>query len=322
MPTYNMQGWVWSGLGSATTLLPVTITDDDAQLSPFYTNDFTETLTINGNTYVNIRAGTYELTFTDTGGTSHTEDMLLFHNGTNFFFVPMPGSSFDSGSTPTALGGWQSFTTDIDWVDVTCFCTGTLIGTAHGRRPIDSISVGDSIETPSGFADAIWIGRRSINATELAQNAKLRPVRIMAGALGNGLPMRDLLVSRQHRMLVCSKIVERMFGCDEVLIPAIKLVALPGVFVDETVEQVEYFHLLFTRHEVIFAEGAPTESLFTGPEALKSVSAAAREEILMLFPEITKLDYAPTPARPIPTGKHQKQLVERHRKNEKPLVSG
>jgi hypothetical protein len=142
----------------------------------------------------------------------------------------------------------------------------------------------------------------------------------MPGALGNGLPIRDLLVSRQHRMLIQSKIAERMFGTAEVLISAIKLTKLPGIFVEEGLQEVEYYHLLFDQHEVIYAQGAPTESLFTGPEALKAISPEARKEILMIFPEIAEENYEPSPARFIPEGKLQKALIARHLKNNKPCM--
>ena len=121
-----------------------------------------------------------------------------------------------------------------------------------------------------------WIGRRAYGLNALTQNPKLRPIQIKAGALGNGLPERDLLVSRQHRMMADSKIAERMFATREVLIPAIKLTALPDIFIDECIENFEYFQLLFNRHEVIYVEGAPSESLYTGPEALKALNPAAR----------------------------------------------
>lgn len=135
------------------------------------------------------------------------------------------------------------------------------------------------------------------------------------------MPERDLLVSRQHRMLVRSDITKRMFGEDEVLLPAIKLCELPGIFVDEKVKEVEYFHMLFDTHEVVYAEGAPSESLYTGPEALKALSIQAREEIFTLFPEIAEPDYLPVAARPFPAGKKQKQLVERHKKNCQELLT-
>jgi hypothetical protein len=218
------------------------------------------------------------------------------------------------------LGGWQEYSSGFLWVDVTCFAAETLIHTSQGAQPVNMIKVGDQIKTPSGFTPVVWVGRRYITSQGLSQNPKLRPIRIMAGVLGNGLPTRDLLVSRQHRMLVSSKIAERMFGAREVLISAIKLTELPGIFVDEDVTSVEYFHLLLDHHEVVFAEGAPSESLFTGTEALNAMSPEAREEIMAIFPEISSLDYTPQAAYPIPLNKHQKELVARHVKNNKKVL--
>ena len=68
------------------------------------------------------------------------------------------------------------------------------------------------------------------------------------------------------------------------------------------------------------AEGAPAESLFTGQEALKAVSPAARAEILALFPQIAEAGYEPVPARFIPSGRMQKQAVARHLKNKQPVL--
>src|SRR5690606_41194845 len=64
---------------------------------------------------------------------------------------------------------------------------------------------------------------------DLAMNPKLCPVRITAGALGNGMPEQDLMVSPQHRVLIRSKIALRMFNITEVLIPAIKLCDMDGI---------------------------------------------------------------------------------------------
>lgn len=210
---------------------------------------------------------------------------------------------------------------------VPCFTGGTRIRTRNGDKlvedlkPGDQISLYDDVSETREFATLVRVFRRKLTAAELEENPKLLPVRVTAGALGNGLPRRDLLVSRQHRMLVSSKIVERMFGVYEVLTPAITLTELPGIFVDPQAAGVEYYHLLFERHEVIYAEGAPTESLFTGPEVLKSISPDAREEILSIFPETAELEYEPKSARLIPARKLQKRLVARHAKNNKPVLS-
>ncbi|MFG5380923.1 Hint domain-containing protein [Yoonia sp. R2-816] len=202
--------------------------------------------------------------------------------------------------------------------DVVCFARGTRIMSASGDIAIEDLNLGDSVSTAqNGYQTIRWIGKRRLNAEELKKNPKLRPVRIRACALGAGLPTRDLLVSRQHRMLVSSEVAERMFGLDAILVSAIKLTGLPGVEIDEVAAEVEYIHLLFDKHEIIYAEGAPSESLFTGPQALKSVPKAARDEILSLFPELKNEDYISEPAAQIPENKRQRKLVMRLAKNNK-----
>ena len=68
---------------------------------------------------------------------------------------------------------------------------------------------------------------------------------------------RDFLVSRQHLILVSSYISQRIFGVRDVLIPSIKLVVLSGIFIELDLTQVDYIHLFFDRHKIIYAERAP-----------------------------------------------------------------
>ncbi len=214
-------------------------------------------------------------------------------------------------------------TTDPDAiVDVPCFAAGTMIATPEGDKPIESLSEGDLVITADlGPQPIRWIGTRTLTSAELAAKPRLRPIIIAAGALGAGLPRRDLRVSPQHRMLVRSTIAMRMFDTQEVLIPAIKLVDVPGITVDDSTDGVTYYHMLFDRHEIVTAEGAPSESLFTGPEALKSVGEKALAEIFELFPELEGADHTPDSARFIPTkGKKARQMIHRHLKNDTPLI--
>lgn len=211
----------------------------------------------------------------------------------------------------------------VDAADVTpiCLTAGTLVDTPDGPVRVETLQPGQPVVSLDGTPVRVArVFLRTFGPADLRASAKLRPVRITAGSMGNGLPRRDLLVSRQHRMLVSSSIARRELNAAEVLVAAIRLTGLPGIYVDETVEAVTYVHLLFERHEILFAEGAPTESLFPGPNALMAVSPEAREEILTIFPEVAELGFTPCPARPIPSGKHQKRLVARHRKNGKPLL--
>lgn len=238
------------------------------------------------------------------------------------FTITLGGSYRLSGGSLTLPSGTVvTYTTFENGTGIPCFAIDTLINTDRGEQSVQHLQVGDSIPTVTNGPQSIrWIGRRRLLFEDLEGNPKLRPVRIVTGSLGNGLPARDLLVSRQHRMLVSSKIAERMFGTTDVLVSAIKLTDLPGIFVDEEVRVVEYFHLLFDQHELIYAEGAPTESLYTGPEALKAASPEAREEIFAIFPNLHNLDYTPEPVRPFPSNPQQKKLIARHIKNQKPLL--
>ncbi|MEO9652320.1 MAG: Hint domain-containing protein [Roseobacter sp.] len=205
---------------------------------------------------------------------------------------------------------------------IACFTKGTMILTPSGEVSVESLRVGDLVCTMNNGPQPIrWLGSRIVTLDK--KNAgpdKLHPVRIHSGALGAGLPKRDLWVSRQHRMLISSKISERMFVRPNVLSAAVKMTALPGIYVDENIRNVEYFHLMFDQHEIVFAEGAPTESLYAGPEAMKAVPVKMQQEILSLFPELLAENWMPTPAFPILRGAMLKQLVSRHLKNKRPLL--
>lgn len=207
-------------------------------------------------------------------------------------------------------------------VKVMCLVRGTLVDTPEGPRRIEDIRRGDLVLTRDRGAQPVrWIGSRTVDAATLAAHASLRPIRIRAGALGRGIPVQDLMVSPQHRILVRSAIARRMFGQDEVLVAARQLLALEGVEVDETAAEVEYFHLLLDRHEVIIANGVETESLHTGREALRSLTPEALAEILTLFPELASGSHVPQAARLLPRGTQGRRLAERHMANGKALVA-
>ena len=111
----------------------------------------------------------------------------------------------------------------------------------------------------------------------------LAPILIRKGALGND---RDLRVSPQHRMLLQGWQAEMLFGEEEVLATAKSLVNDHSILRDEGGE-VEYFHMLFDTHEIIYAEGAPSESFHPGEQGWKTLDQGTRDEILTLFPELS-----------------------------------
>ncbi len=201
---------------------------------------------------------------------------------------------------------------------IPCFTAGTEISTPNGPICVEHLKVGDLVQTvDNGPQEIRWIGRRRLNKQDLEQEPNLLPIRIVAQSLGHQLPTRDLVVSRQHRMFVTSKVAERMFGANEVLIAAIRLTALPGIFIDTQAQEVEYIHLLFDEHELLYAEGAKTESLYLGCEAAKALTPDAFKEVTTLFPELRLQTSYKRTARYIPDRHRQKRLISRHLKNKK-----
>lgn len=194
-----------------------------------------------------------------------------------------------------------------------CICAGATIQTVSGNILIEELRVGDLVKTADhGMQPVRWIGVRKLDLIDLLVNPKLLPVCITAGALGAGLPSTDLLVSRQHRMLLSSSLEDETSEKDTTLVAAVRLTEQPGIYIDKAVTAVEYYHVLFDQHQIIYANGAPTESLLTGKCALKALTPDAYKEIVTLFPEVESTDHTPTPARTILTNKQQKALVAEH----------
>ena len=106
------------------------------------------------------------------------------------------------------------------------------------------------------------------------------------------------------------------------MVAAKHLLQVEGIDIVQHAGSVTYVHFLFDRHQIVESEGAETESLFTGPEALKTVDSAARVEILHLFPELASIDYdrLPDPVLPILEGRQGRKLANRHASNKKHLA--
>lgn len=161
---------------------------------------------------------------------------------------------------------------------VICFAAQTRILTDRGERPIASLREGDRIATrDNGYVPLRWIGCRSVPA-----EGPLAPIHIAKGALGNS---RDLMVSPNHRMLIEGVDADLCFSEPEVLVSAKHLAGSRGI-TRRTGGHVTYMHLLFDRHEIVWADGAPSESFFPGSEALNALEEDARREVHALFPEL------------------------------------
>lgn len=204
-----------------------------------------------------------------------------------------------------------------------CFARDTQIMTDRGPVAVQALGKGDLVMTrDAGPQPLRWIGRQRLSSTTLNAAPNLRPVRIRAGALGDGMPAQDLLVSPQHRILVRSRLALDLFGADEVLVAAKQLLSLDGIEIADDLPEGEYFHFLFDDHQVVFANGAEAESLYTGPQALKAVGQAALDEIYAIFPQLRDRhpDERPEGARLLLSGQQGRRLAARHAAEKRPLI--
>ena len=220
----------------------------------------------------------------------------------------------------TELGPDNSLGAIVDNIELmVCFAGPTRISSPTGPVQAHAIQIGDMIDTETGPQPVCWVGKRSLTANDIAAHPQLSPVKITAGALGCGLPTHDLWVSRQHCMMVRNPLTERMFGQSEILIAAIRLTALPGIYVDDTVTEIDYVHILFDDHKIVFAEGTPSESLLLGDHAISALSQEAIVELSLIFPDLPTAQTPP--ARFIPTQKQQVTLSKRMAKNGKSALT-
>ncbi|MCK8483876.1 Hint domain-containing protein [Aliiroseovarius sp. S2029] len=186
-----------------------------------------------------------------------------------------PGNS-ENGTATLSDGTVLTFT-NIESV-IICFTTDTMILTDRGERPIQDLRPGDMVVTrDNGVQPIRWMGQKTVSGT-----GPLAPIRIAPGGFGNDRP---LLVSPQHRMVFAGYEASLLFAEREVMVPAKHLLDGRGAVL-APMEQVTYFHMMFDRHEVVFANNAATESFHPGHQGLAAIDAAARDELFSLFPEL------------------------------------
>jgi Ca2+-binding RTX toxin-like protein len=163
--------------------------------------------------------------------------------------------------------------------NIVCFTPGARILTPHGERAIETLRVGDRVITCDHGAQPIrWIGSRTVPGTD-----RFAPISVAANVLDGAT--RPLLVSPQHRFLFTGYKAELLFGSSEVLIAAKHLLDGRDV-VASARTAVTYIHLMFDQHQIIYADGAATESFHAGTVGISAISDQSRAELFAIFPEL------------------------------------
>lgn len=178
---------------------------------------------------------------------------------------------------------------------ILCFTRDTLIETVTGPRPVQDLAIGDMIRTKDhGLQPLRWIGRKTCDLrNQNGAQTDHRPYRLPRSTFGPDLPDRDLFLSPQHRIAIDAPHAELLFDQSELLVPVKhlrssgKVTGLPSV---------EYFHLMFDQHQVVYANGLPCESLYPGDLARDALSVECAEELFAIFPNLRSMpeSYGPT----------------------------
>lgn len=159
---------------------------------------------------------------------------------------------------------------------------GTLIACEDGEVAIENIKAGDIVNTLSDGPQVVrWIGESATRA---------QAVCIQPGALSEDSPTRPLIVTPAHQLVISSWRAELLFGSGEVLVAASALVNGTSIAFTQAETALPYFQILFDKHEIIRANGAPCASFYPSAPALAGLDPKARIDLQMQFPEITHLN--------------------------------
>ena len=242
---------------------------------------------------------------------------------------PTTASGFSGfSSTATRSGAGEDFGNDIDGISLQrlatgftnsdtptpgsliCFAQGTLIETDTGFCPVETLHAGRLVRTlDRGLQPIVGMFDTPVSAARLDADETLRPVTLSPN---KGLPR--LRLSRQHRVLISGKIVGRMFKTQSVLIPSKDLIGCGTATLERPNGPLRYFHILLQDHHILNANGYAAESLFPGPEALRTLSHSASRGLYT--PEMHRLlESKAPPARMLVSGAKARRLMFRLCKN-------
>lgn len=164
---------------------------------------------------------------------------------------------------------------------------GARIATPIGEICIEDLRSGDIVCTENGNKPIAAILKQNIGALENLSVPAQWPVLIAAGALGFGLPKRDVLFHKAQQILLHHERVQLAFGEDAILIDAASLSKVfKGVFRKTLHGHASCYQILFEDQEIIFAEGVPISNYLPDGQELIQGNAGETEALLGLVPQL------------------------------------
>jgi len=135
------------------------------------------------------------------------------------------------------------------FLTIACFAAGTRIATQAGPVAVEDLRQGDRVVSAfGGMAPVRWVGHRRIDCRRHPRPGDVWPVRVMAGAFGDGMPARDLFLSPDHAVFADGHLIPIRY-----LVNGATVAQVPR-------ESVTYFHVELPAHDVVLAEGLAAET--------------------------------------------------------------
>lgn len=185
-----------------------------------------------------------------------------------------------------------------------CFARGTLISTSAGQVAIEDLHPGDAIRTRDNGTQILrWIGSCPFPTDTAAQPGEAQAIRIKSNALGEMRPIEDLIVSSRFRLLTNHPGCAALFGSAETLAPAVDLLDGDTILAVRPSPDLEFFNLMFDRHQIITANGLETESYHPGDFGVAVMSLEMQSHLRRIFAHLNdNLTAFGQSARPILKG--------------------
>ena len=237
-----------------------------------------------GNDTIDGGAGSNTVVFS-----GNRADYLVSLNGSTYT-VSDQNSGADGIDTVSNVATFEFADGAFSASDVVCFMPGTRIAVPDGTVPIEALKIGDHVATVDGRLMPVrWIGRQTVSR-RFADPLRVLPVRIRAGALGQNVPARDLLISPDHAILV-----------DDILVQAAGLVNGMSIIRESNVPMTYvYYHVELDDHSLILAENVPAETFVDNVDRLGFDNWDEHEA---LYPSGKSI-----PEMPLPRVKSRRQL--------------
>jgi len=229
----------------------------------------------NGTVQVQILNGTTVLKTVD--GTYSNGAFSVSVSGLT---LPSSGSYSVKVVATDVAGNVMTTAATQNFTSTACFMAGTLIATPNGARAVETLAIGDMLLTHDGRVAPIrWVGRNTVSMV-FADKLRTLPIRVVAGALGDNVPARDLLLSPDHALLVGDVLVQAGALVNHTTIA--RETNVPSSFV--------YYHVELADHALILAEGAPAETFIDNVDRMAFDNWEEHERLYGTTPGLVEMD--------------------------------